>query len=309
VAENEPQQTCLVREHGFDAMWNDDWHHSARVATTGRGEAYYSDYKGAPQELISMAKLGFLYQGQRYRWQKQRRGTSSRDLAPEHLVCYLQNHDQIANSARGDRIDKLTSPGRLRAITTLLLLQPQTPMFFQGQEFGASAPFAFFADHKPELAQSVRKGRREFLEQFPSLKGFDFAPPDKRSTFEQCKLDHRERERNAHVVALHRDLLRLRRDSPFAEQRNDWLDGAVLGPECLALRWFADAGERLLIVNLGRDLHLDPAPEPLLAPPPERDRWTILWSSEAPEYGGTGTAELDTEENWKIPGHAAVVLC
>src|SRR5512138_3826230 len=105
---------------GLDGMWNDDFHHSATVVATGRDEAYYSDYRGRAQEFVSMAKFGFLYQGQRYRWQKQRRGTPSHHVAPRHLVCYLQNHDQIANSARGARLIDLTSAGRLRALTALL---------------------------------------------------------------------------------------------------------------------------------------------------------------------------------------------
>ncbi|MDQ3282678.1 MAG: malto-oligosyltrehalose trehalohydrolase [Acidobacteriota bacterium] len=307
AGENEPQNTKLLREYGLDALWNDDWHHSARVAATGRNEAYYTDYHGHPQEFVSMARHGFLYQGQRYKWQKKRRGTSSRDIAAERLVCYLQNHDQIANSGRGDRIDKLTSPGRLRAITALMLLQPQTPMLFQGQEFASSAPFVFFADHKPELAEKVRKGRREFVEQFPSLKGFDLPLPDERATFEMCKLDHKERETHAPVVALHRDLLSLRREAPFSAQRKDLIEGSVLADECLALRWFAE-DERLLIVNFGPSLQLDPAPDPLLAPPPGFERWSILWSSEDARYGGNGMPQPDCEENWRITAHSAVLL-
>src|SRR5262249_18705939 len=174
IAENEPQETLLVRSprdggYGFDALWNDDFHHSAMVALTGRSEAYYSDYLGTPQEIVSTAKRGFLYQGQHSRWQNKRRGTPTLDLPPEAFVCYLQNHDQIANSAHGWRMHELASPGRVRALTALLLLAPCTPMLFQGQEFAASSPFLFFADHRPELAAGTRKGRAEFLRQFPSL--------------------------------------------------------------------------------------------------------------------------------------------
>src|SRR5207249_11014894 len=121
------------------------------------------------QELVSAAKYGFLYQGEWYAWQHKRRGTPALDLAPACFVSFIQNHDQIANSARGQRIHELTSMGRLRAITTLLLLLPQTPMLFQGQEFAASAPFLCFADQRPELATLVRSGRRDFLKQFWSL--------------------------------------------------------------------------------------------------------------------------------------------
>ena len=86
------------------------------------------------------------------------------------------------------------------------------------------------------------------------------------------------------------------------------LDGAVLGPEAFLIRFFNEtSGDRLLLVNLGRDLHLEAGPEPLLAPPEGR-RWEILWSSESPRYGGSGTPPVETDEGWRIPGHAAVVL-
>jgi maltooligosyltrehalose trehalohydrolase len=134
--------------------------------------------------------------------------------------------------------------------------------------------------------------------------------PEDPRTFERSKLDLSERQRHTEIYALHRDLLRLRRQDPVlcAVQRPGSLDGAVLGPEAFVLRFFGVHGnDRLLIVNLGRDLPLVPAPEPLLAPPEERE-WQTLWSSEDPRYGGGGTASLDTEQNWQIPGHAAVVL-
>ena len=318
VAENEPQHTQLARPldaggYGMDGLWNDDFHHSAMVALTGRNEAYYTDYKGTPQEFVSMAKRGFLYQGQRYKWQQKRRGTPTYGLPPEVFVNFIQNHDQIANSARGLRAHQLTSPGRFRAMTALMLLVPGTPMLFQGQEFAASSPFLYFADHTEELGKQVRAGRVAFLEQFPSIAAPEtntcLADPGDRATFERCKLDFAERELHKEAYALHRDLLRLRReDALFSAPRAGSTDGAVLGAEAFVLRFFAaDGRDRLLLVNFGPDLHLDPAPEPLLAPP-ENMRWEILWSSEAPRYGGCGTPPLETEENWRLPGHAAVAL-
>jgi maltooligosyltrehalose trehalohydrolase len=299
VGENEPQETKLIDEFGLDALWNDDWHHAAMVAATGKREAYYTDYRGTPQEFVSMAQLGFLYQGQYYSWQKDRRGTPSAHLPPESLVCFLQNHDQVSNSARGERLQFLTDPGRFRALTALLLLGPNTPMLFQGQEFGASAPFLYFADHKPELAAAVAKGRRESLEQFPSLKSLhgDLAPPHDVLTFERCKLDHREREAHPEVVALHRDLLRLRMEM-IGRVR-----GAVIGLEVPALRY----EQRLLIVNLGAEIRLDIVPEPLLAPPLDR-RWELRWSSDSPDYGGPGVIPIETKGTWIVPAHAAIVM-
>jgi maltooligosyltrehalose trehalohydrolase len=318
IAENEPQDVKLVRplEHGgygMDALWNDDFHHTATVALTGRREAYYTDYLGSPQELVSAVKWGYLYQGQRYSWQKQRRGTPGFGLPPAAFVNYFQNHDQVANSAFGLRMDRLTSPGRYRAMTALMLLAPGTPMLFQGQEFAASSPFLYFADHKPELAAAVRKGRAEFMKQFPSVATPEMqqrlADPGDPETFEGCKLDHAERERHAETYSLHRDLLELRRnDAVFRSQRPGAVDGAVLAAEAFVLRFFGeDRQDRLLVMNLGRDLHLEQVPEPLLAPP-EGKRWDTLWSSENPRYGGTGTPALETDDGWRIPGHAAVAL-
>jgi maltooligosyltrehalose trehalohydrolase len=318
IAENEPQQVKLVKPaeqggYGLDGLWNDDFHHTAMVALTGRNEAYYSDYLGTPQELVSCMKYGYLYQGQRYKWQKKRRGTPGLDMNPAAMVTFIQNHDQIANSAYGKRCHTLTSPGQLRAITALMLLAPCTPMLFQGQEFGASSPFLFFADHSAELNKQILEGRAEFLSQFRSLATPEmqerFTNPGDPATFERCKLDQSERETHREIYDLHRDLLKLRRDEPaFRAQKRRGLDGAVLSSEAFLLRFFGEDGDdRLLMVNLGIDLHLDPAPEPLLAPP-EGAEWTILWSSENPKYGGIGTPPLDSEENWQIPGHAAVVL-
>ena len=331
VAENEPQHTALVRpvEHGgfgLDGLWNDDFHHSAHVALTGHCAAYYSDHCGLPQEFVSAAKYGYLFQGQTYSWQKQRRGMPSFDLPAAAFINFLENHDQVANSATGERLHRLTSPGRYRAMTAFTLLMPGTPMLFQGQEFGSSARWVYFADHPTELARKVREGRAEFLKQFPNIAleevAARVADPGDLKTFESCKLDFSEREKNVATYDLHRDLLRLRRDDAVLRlNERGRIDGAVLSPQCFLLRYFGDGMDhRLLIVNLGPDLDLRRAPEPLLAPPslPQSPRganescvnrrWKILWSSEDLRYGGCGTPDLDTESGWRIPGESAVVL-
>jgi maltooligosyltrehalose trehalohydrolase len=298
--------------YGFDGMWNDDFHHTARVALTGRTEAYFTDYRGTPQELISMVKRGFLYQGQRYIWQKQRRGTRTLGAPPSAFVLFLENHDQVSNTG-GKRPWQLACPGRYRALTAVLLLSPGTPMLFQGQEFASSRPFVYFADHKPELARLVYKGRKEFMAQFPSLatSAMQKLIPDPAdpATFERCKLDFSERDTHAAAYALHRDLLRLRReDAVFRAQRSGGVDGAVLSPDAFVLRYFGDDGDdRLLLVNLGQDLLLAPSPEPLLAPD-EGMGWEVLWNSEAPRYGGDSAVAEEREDGWRLPGESAVVM-
>ncbi|MEX1233201.1 MAG: malto-oligosyltrehalose trehalohydrolase [Planctomycetaceae bacterium] len=338
VAENEPQDVRLIRSreeegHGLDAIWNDDFHHTSMVLLSGHSEAYYTDYRGTPQEFISALKWGFLFQGQWYSWQKHRRGTAALDQPPTKFVSFIQNHDQIANSCRGVRCHSFAAAGSYRALTALYLLAPQIPMLFQGQEFASSAPFFYFADHREELARMVHEGRCAFMRQFRSVARPEvqakLPDPADPATFLRCKLDFAERDKHAEVYSLHKDLLKLRQTDPvFKQLRAGHVDGAVLSSEAFLIRFFANSlhvrpgrkrkssvaahkrcerGDRLMVVNFGSDLHLDPAPEPLLAPP-AGCRWEILWSSEDFPYGGTGTASLESEQNWQIPGHAAVVM-
>lgn len=318
VAENEPQDARLVRPrteggHGMDMIWNDDFHHAAAVRLTGRNEAYYSDYRGEAEEFLAALKHGFLYQGQYSTWQGKPRGTPTRGLPQWAFVNYLETHDQVANSARGTRLCHLTSPGCWRAMTVLWLLSPQTLLLFQGQEFGSSADFLFFADHEPAFRQIVADGRRSFLAQFPSINTPEMrdglADPGELATFERCRLDFRERERHRSVYDLHRDLLRLRReDAVFSQQRSDLMDCASYGQEVLIVRYFGDGGgDRLSLINFGRDQTIAPAPQPLLAPPIGQV-WQLLFSSESPRYGGRGTPPLHRREGWFVPGESAVVL-
>jgi maltooligosyltrehalose trehalohydrolase len=281
------------------------------AALTGRREAYYRDYQGTAQELLSCARFGYLYQGQWYSWQKQRRGTPALDLPPHAFVTYLENHDQVANSAFGRRLHQVSSPGAHRALTAWMLLGPATPMLFQGQEFSSSRPFLYFADHKADLAAAVNHGRVEFLAQFPSLTDDRVVrmlpPPAERRTFDRSKLDFAERERHHEAYALHCDLLALRRDDAVLARAGTYRpEGAVLGPGALLMRYIdATRGDRLLIVNLGCDLDFTPAREPLLAPPFQA-RWRMVWSSEAPEYGGQGTPPLDPDGPWLMTGSTAM---
>jgi maltooligosyltrehalose trehalohydrolase len=320
IAENETQETKLVRPQSaggddLDALWNDDMHHSAMVALTGHHEAYYSDYRGQPQEFISAAKYGYLFQGQPYLWQEAPRGMPTFGVPPEAFVGFIENHDQVSNSALGERVRFLTSPGRLRAMTALLLLGPWTPMLFQGQEFGASSRFVYFADMSGDLREAIRVGRFKFLAQFPSMADEEMQQklpdPSDPETFASCKLDFSERETNKQFYDLHCDLIKLRREDPrFREQKMRGVDGAVLGPASLVLRYFADDGDdRLLLVNLGEDqrLELEPAPEPLLAPP-FGYRWETLWTSDSPRYGGPGAVQITSDEPWLLPAEAAFAL-
>jgi len=319
VGENDLQEAKMVRPRSqggddLDGMWNDDFHHSAVVALTGRNEAYFADYRGTSQEFISAVKYGFLYQGQARSWRKALRGTPTFGISPDVFVCFLENHDQIANTGPGQRLRFQTSPGRYRAMTALLLLGPWTPLLFQGQEFGASSPFLFFADiGDASVRDAIRKGRAEWLAPFLSLTEHQawrtLPAPDDPEVFASCKLNFSERKNNRELYDLHIDLLKLRReDSRLRQQSSGGIDGAVLGPASFVLRYFsANNDDRLLLVNFGEGHVLHPASEPLLAPP-EGCSWETLWTSDSPRYGGAGAIATATPEQWILPAESAVAL-
>lgn len=318
IAENEPQDVSHLRSQqtqgsGLDALWNDDFHHTAMVRLTGKNPAYYSDYLGSVEEFISAVKHGFLYQGQHSKWQGRARGTPTRGFPASAFVSFLQNHDQIANLATGERMPHIAGAGRYRAMAALWLLAPQTPLFFQGQEFGASAPFLFFADFNETDGAMVAKGRLQFLQQFPELRQVEAQQrvpyPGMWETFERCRLDFDERTSHREVYALHQDLLKLRREDPvFRRQRADLIDAIRLTDDALLLRYFShDGDDRLVIVNFGGDAWLSPSPQPLLAAPIDHG-WKLLWTSEHPRYGGGCMPWLETDEGWRLPAETAVVL-
>ena len=199
-------------------------------------------------------------------------------------------------------------------MTALLLLGPWTPLLFQGQEFGATSSFCYFADVGDEkLKEAVRKGRFKFLAQFPSAASAETQAilpiPHRPETFERSKLDWNEPTHNRALVDLYRDLMQLRReDSRLSQQIPGKVDGAVLGSECFVLRFFGtDREDRLLLVNLGCRSTLSPASEPLLAPPSDCE-WELFWTSDSVRYGGPGRVEMDPEVQWLVPAQAALVL-
>ena len=319
IAENEPQrgEHLLPPErggYGLDGMWNDDFHHSARVALTGSRDGYFHDYSGRAQELLSAIKRGFLYQGQFYSWQKQCRGSPLRGLPAWSCIHFLQNHDQVGNTFMGDRVHRFGAPDRYRALTALLLLGPQTPMLFMGQEFTSSRRFKFFADHNRKLRQLVHAGRRKFLTQFSSYASSAvqalLPDPAAMESFTESKLDWGEATTHADSLQLHADLLRLRREDPvISQQRREAIDGATLSERAFVVRWFDDEhGDRLLVVNLDTQLDSPTLAEPLLAPPVGCG-WVTVWSSDHPQYGGTGSVDpVDADGRWYFAANSAALL-
>jgi maltooligosyltrehalose trehalohydrolase len=319
VGECEPQDARLLKDtgafrDGLDAMWNEDWHHSAFVALTGRRHAYFTDYRGTAPEFAAMARHGFLYQGQWYSWQNQRRGGYVLGLPGRRFVSFLENHDQVANTGLGERLYQQVDRALWRAFTALLLLGPALPMLFQGQEFGSSKPFTYFADHDGDLAARVRQGRIDFLAQFPSLKTPEMraAVPDPSSpeTFARCKLDDRERdESDSALWRLHQDLLRLRRGDEVLKDVGSGrvrVESSAPTASVLLIRYLGHADDRLLMINLA-DEYPCAMNDPLFAPRPG-STWTQLWCSEHLRYGGIAAPSVLETNPWVLPATSAILL-
>ncbi len=155
-------------EKDVDAQWNDDGHNVLHVLLTGENGGYYGDYAEEPAaKLARCLAEGFIYQGEHSRYLNGPRGTKSSHLPPTAFVLFLQNHDQIGNRAFGERLTTLVQPAALEAAIALLMLSPQIPMLFMGEETASRTPFLFFTDHKAELADAVREGRRKEFARFP----------------------------------------------------------------------------------------------------------------------------------------------
>ena len=316
VAENESQDVAFLKNGesgpgGLDGIWNEDWHHAAFVALTGENAAYCTDYDGTATEFAAMARWNLLYQGQWYSWQKQRRGTDSRACPSSAFVCFLENHDQVANTGRGVRLYQVSQAARWRAMVSLLLLGPQIPMLFQGQECAAAVPFTYFADHEGDLAEAVRKGRLEFLSQFPSLTDREthevMADPDDEGAFRACRINWCGHPGSEDARLLHTDLLTLRRsDVVLAGLGTSATQVATsaLTADVVLLRYSSGADERLILVNLGRRTTLR-MNHPLLAPASRQVQWTMIWCSERAVYGGSGVAPLPPEGMWTLQANCA----
>ena len=151
---------------GLDAVWSDDFQHLARRCLTGSPRGHGADFTGSSGEIAATIEKGWYFTGQHSSYHGAPRGTDPSGLAPERFVFFLQNHDQIANHAAGERLHLEAELAAVRAATVVLLLAPQTPLLFMGQEWAASTPFHFFTDHHEELGRLVTEGRRQEMARF-----------------------------------------------------------------------------------------------------------------------------------------------
>ncbi len=194
--------------YGLDAIWSDDFHHAIHAFFTGERTGYYQDF-GRPEQIVRALTEGFVFQGEPFRyWEGRPRGASSRDMpAPAHVIC-IQNHDQVGNRARGERLTALVPRGVRMLAAALLLLAPQTPLIFMGQEYDEPNPFQFFADYgDPVLRKLVSEGRRN------EFKDFDFSnvpDPHDPQTFQRSKINWRLTEGENVMLHWYAALLDLR---------------------------------------------------------------------------------------------------
>jgi len=254
-----------LRGH-VDAQWNDDGHNVLHVLLTGETGGYYADYAAEPaKKLARCLEQGWIYQGERSSYLGKPRGEPSADLPPTAHVLFLQNHDQIGNRAFGERLTTLADPAALEAAIALLLLCPQIPLLFMGEESASRTPFLFFTDHNSDLAKAVREGRRAEFAAFP-----EFSDPARRSLIPDpndpdtfaASVPQPDPDRGAFYRTLYRHLLALRRQHVVPRLKHAKAAGATaIGPKAVDARWVMGDGALLTVA-----VNLDGATVPFTAP-------------------------------------------
>ncbi|MCC7364044.1 MAG: malto-oligosyltrehalose trehalohydrolase [Dehalococcoidia bacterium] len=294
---------------GFDGVWADDFHHAVRTMVTRGREGYLGSYAGSAGELARTIEQGFLFEGQEDPFSGEPRGTQAREQPWRQFVYCIQNHDQVGNQALGLRLHHLAGVPEVLAATALLLLLPQTPMLFQGQEFLASTPFLFFTDHNAELGQLVTEGRRKEFEGFsafqdPAMRE-RIPDPQAEATFAASVLRLEEASRGIGALAheYHRDLLTLRREDPVLRAARSgrpalrmWTSGKAVVVEVSA-----GGGRRWIAVNLG-DRDECVAVEGLTA------LNGVLISSDSVRYGGFGAEPRLRGGLLEVPGRTGSLI-
>jgi maltooligosyltrehalose trehalohydrolase len=290
-----------VANWGLDAVWADDFHHQVRVALTGERDGYYAGYTGSAEDLALTIKQGWHYQSAK----GPHPATPAEDIAPPHFIYCIQNHDQVGNRALGERLSHDVALTAYRAASALLLLCPQTPLLWMGQEWAASTPFLFFTDHTPELGRLVTEGRRKEFAAFTAFSGATVPDPQARESFERSKLRWEERELQPHqgVLELYKDLLALRRTHPALQERSrSSFTVTPVGAGAVLLRRSAPTGETLMLaVSLKGGVQIDLGPA-------TGGGWRPLLDSEAADYGGAGEPAPIDGEVLHLVGPRAVAL-
>lgn len=294
IAEDERNERRIITDradggYGFDGVWADDFHHIVEVGLL-ESSVYRRDFEGDLVELEKALQQGWYYTGQLSKGRGKPKGTPAHSLPPERFVYCISNHDQIGNRAFGERLSHLVSPSAYRAASALLLLTPHTPLLFMGQEWGASTPFQYFTDHEEGLGHMIEKGRREeFSEAFAKSHEQGEVPGcQAETTFLRSKLDWAELERPEHasILALYRQLLRLRREEPaFRPTSREQMRVAALVGKTIALR---AGGEWLVLCDLDGEGTASLRDEFCTLEAPRQ--WKRVLSTNEERFGGTGAA-------------------
>lgn len=230
VAESDANDAKLVRTpenggYGYDGVWSDDFHHAVHAVLTHERDGYYQDY-GKPEQITKALSEGFVFQGEHFDYWGKPRGTECKDLPRSVHVFCLQNHDQVGNRPKGDRLNAIVSRGAHKAAAALLLLAPETPLLFMGQEYGEKNPFQFFTDYgDPMLQKAVVEGRRSEFEKFDWK---EVANPQDQQTFQRSKLSWRLDE---DMLSWYRKLMELRKNYVVASERTckaELSDGVIV---------------------------------------------------------------------------------
>jgi len=250
----------------FSAQWNDDAHHVLHTAATGEAGGYYADYLGHTERLGRALAEGFAFQGEHMPYRGSERGTSSGHLPPTAFVAFLQNHDQVGNRALGERLIALAEPAAVRAVTAIVLLLPQIPMLFMGEEWGCAEPFLFFCDFGGDLGAAVTRGRRQEF-------AHDRIPdPQSEQTFRRSKLDWSRLPLpgTAATLAWYRELLAVRAKhiAPLLPELTRGGEFELLGDAAVRVHWRGSADTQLQLIA-----NLKPAPAALPGP----DTGLLLW--------------------------------
>ena len=249
----------------YDGEWNDDFHHAAHVIATGESDGYYKDYVSDPGGMMARALAeGYVYQGETSSYRDgANRGEPSAGLPPTAFIDFLQNHDQVGNRALGERLDSLASPEVVEALTAILLLSPQIPLLFMGEEWGEARPFYYFTDFHGELGRKVREGRRNEFRRWRSFQDATsrekIPDPNAEATFQACKLDWRRAAEPVRAERLERvgRLLDIRRREIVPRLRGMKGNAGNIFFACergFAVQWrLGDGGTLLLYANLQND--------------------------------------------------------
>lgn len=282
IAEDSRNLNHIIRSrkdggYGIDGVWTDDFHHQVRHMTAGDSEGYYADFVGmGAKELSATIEKGWFYEGQVSEHTGKRRGSDASVIRPDQCVVCIQNHDQVGNRPRGNRLHHEISLPVFRAATALLLFAPELPLIFMGQEWAASTPFQFFTDHDDELGRLVTEGRKKEFERFSGFQG-EVPDPQDPYTFERSRLNWGELNEEEHngTFNLYRDLLTIRKIVSGAAEA---LPQGVSGLE-------VRRGSYVLLVSLGEDA---------VFPTPPRS--SIVLHTEERRYAGDCAAPRRTEE-------------